>query len=311
MAELPTGPDLDPALVDLLAERFARMGRAFPASRPVHSRGVLCGATFTPAAGAHRLSRAAHLRGDPVPAVVRFSNGLPGLDGPDTAAQPRGCAVAFLPPGRPRRDLVAVDVPGFFAATPGEFLTFLDALEGPELGDHLARHPLAADYLQRALSVAPPVSWLDVTYHAGHAVVLVDRVGTRRAGRFRLAPAGPERRLGPGGADGRGERYLGEDLDARVGAGEASLRLVVQLAGEGDPTGDIQRLWPEDRRVVELGTLTITAVRDRSPDGGAISFDVAALGEGIEPSDDPLIAARSAVYARSARRRAAAASGPC
>jgi catalase len=246
--------------------------------------------------------------------------------------------VAFLPPVSPlsaaravggaRSDLVGVDVPGFFAATPAELLAFLEASGGagrPSGGERggldafLASHPITADYLQRAMTVAPPSSWLAVTYHAGHAVVLVDERGTRRPGRFRLMPTA---RAAEGGATddavrltadevaARGPDYLHEDLVARVAAGTAALRLVVQLAEPADPTDDVQRSWPEDRPVVDLGMLVITAVLDRAgSDGADLSFDVARLGDGLAPSADPLIAARSQVYARSFARRRAAAEG--
>jgi catalase len=312
----------DPAVVAALVAHFARMGEDFPASRPIHTRGVECEGTFTATPVARTLSRARHLRGSPVRARVRFSNGLPGPDVPDTAVQPRGCAVSFLAGGT-RSDLVAVDVPGFFASTPREFLAFLDASGGDGFDAFLASHPRTADYLQRALSIAPPRHWLSVAYHAGHAVLLVDDRGTARAGRFRLLPApaagapgserdGGEARLTPDEVAARGPDYLHEELAAHVTAGTAALRLVVQLAAPGDPTDDVQQVWPDERLVLELGTLAITAVRD--PTAGRRDdppFDVARLGDGLAPAGDPLVAVRSQVYARSsARRRAAAGSAP-
>lgn len=73
-----------------------------------------------------------------------------------------------------------------------------------------------------------------------------------------------------------------------------------------DPTADATLPWPPDRAQIDAGTLTLDAVS--SEDGGPctdINFDPLVLPAGIEPSDDPLLSARSAAYARSFTLRAA------
>jgi catalase len=53
-----------------------------------------------------------------------------------------------------------------------------------------------------------------------------------------------------------------------------------------------------------LGTLTIDHVEDEAHGGCPdINFDPLVLPNGIAPSDDPLLSARSAVYSVSFRRR--------
>ena len=63
--------------------------------------------------------------------------------------------------------------------------------------------------------------------------------------------------------------------------------------------------WPGDRPQVEFGTIELFSV---IPDNDAaqrqIIFDPIPRVDGIDPSDDPLLAARSAVYLVSGRRRA-------
>jgi catalase len=74
----------------------------------------------------------------------------------------------------------------------------------------------------------------------------------------------------------------------------------------GDSTADATLEWPQDRRHIDAGTVTIDQIV--SEDGGActdINFDPLVLPPGIEASDDPLLSARSAVYARSFTLRAA------
>ena len=75
-------------------------------------------------------------------------------------------------------------------------------------------------------------------------------------------------------------------------------------ASHGDPVDDATRRWPDDRPQVDAGTLTID--RATTEEEGAcrnITFDPLILPAGMASSDDPLLAARSAVYAVSLTRR--------
>jgi catalase len=72
----------------------------------------------------------------------------------------------------------------------------------------------------------------------------------------------------------------------------------------GDPTAEAASAWPEDRKQIDVGTLTIDTIEseDTSPTRN-ITFDPLVLPAGISPSDDPLLSARSAAYSQSFRRR--------
>jgi len=74
--------------------------------------------------------------------------------------------------------------------------------------------------------------------------------------------------------------------------------------GRLDDPIDPTQPWPTDRRVVDAGTLTLTtAETERAGNARDVNFDPLVLPDGIEPSDDPLLSARSAVYAASYRAR--------
>jgi catalase len=75
--------------------------------------------------------------------------------------------------------------------------------------------------------------------------------------------------------------------------------LLLQLAEPGDRTDDSSVTWPEDRKKVELGVMTITStVADNAKAAHDLAFDPTRLVDGIELSDDPLPALRSRVYAK-------------
>jgi catalase len=76
------------------------------------------------------------------------------------------------------------------------------------------------------------------------------------------------------------------------------------MANPGDQTNDGSIVWPENRKLVELGTLSLTAI---APENEKLQRDLMYnpifLTSGIELSDDPMIALRSAVYALSVAHR--------
>jgi catalase len=76
------------------------------------------------------------------------------------------------------------------------------------------------------------------------------------------------------------------------------------MAAPSDPTKDPTQAWPDDRKVVDLGVLTIDkAVADSAEAQKKLLFLPGNVTDGIEPSDDPLISARDNSYAVSFGRR--------
>src|SRR5208337_5587176 len=105
---------------------------------------------------------------------------------------------------------------------------------------------------------------------------------------------------------GKSANYLFDDLAERVAKGPIVFRIMVQVAEDGDEVNDATVHWPAERKVVELGTLTLTdRVADDAHEQKNIIFDPIPRLDGIEPSDDPLLELRAASYLISGRRRRA------
>jgi catalase len=76
-----------------------------------------------------------------------------------------------------------------------------------------------------------------------------------------------------------------------------------QLAGPGDVIDDPSVAWPEERRLLKLGTIDIVRLTfDQELASRTTSFSPGNLPPGIEPAD-PMIAARDAAYRVSYRDR--------
>ena len=108
-------------------------------------------------------------------------------------------------------------------------------------------------------------------------------------------------------AKAKGPNYLFDELRERIARGPIEFKVLVQLAGAGDVVDDATIHWPPDRPLHELGRIVLTEpVANDAAEQKHIIFDPIPRVDGIEPSADPLLELRAAVYLISGRRRRAA-----
>jgi catalase len=294
--------------VDLLNEGFGR----HDATRSVHAKGILCTGSFTATPDGARLSRAAHLQGEPVRVTTRFSNASGHPRSPDYAPDGRGMATKFYLPDGSRTDIVAVDRSRFFVRTPEDFIEFVRAGKrlpvinqpGPRLLVFLLRHREALPAVRELLTTKPPASYAQVRYNALHAFKWVDADGGERFVRYSWLPDAGEATLSGGEAKAAGKEYLAEELAERLRREPVRFDLQVQIAEPGDPTHDATARWPDERETAVVGRLELTELEEGRETGGDILvFDPSRVTDGIELSDDPLPAFRSQAYSVSVERR--------
>jgi catalase len=126
-------------------------------------------------------------------------------------------------------------------------------------------------------------------------------------GRYTIAPEAEVAHLSAEDAAAKGPNYLFEELTERLGKGPVRFRITVQVAEDGDVVNDVTVHWPASRKVVEFGTLELRElVTDNAREQKQIIYDPIPRLDGIEPSDDPLLELRAAVYLISGRKRRAA-----
>ncbi|WP_329220953.1 catalase family peroxidase [Streptomyces sp. NBC_01485] len=285
----------------------------YPGHRRVHARGLCFDATFTPTGKAASLTTADHLQSDPTPVVVRFSNSNTNPTVPDGVRAGRGLAARFLLPDGTATDLVSVNLPVFFAATPEQFVELLDALEkDPATGApdpakvqaYAAAHPTAALGLREAGRMPIPVSYGTALYWAIHTFIWVDAQGERHPVRYRWEPDAGLQELTVENAADEDPEYLAEELVQRLADGPVGFTLHVQLGQDDDPTDDPTKPWPTDRPEIIAGHLRVTAPVADQEHWAAQVYDPTRITPGIELSDDPVLAFRSQAYAVSYERRA-------
>lgn len=303
------------ALSRELLQQFDTIFGLHAGFRPAHAKGAMLKGSFTPSREAASLSNAPHLTRPSTPVSVRFSNstGVPLIPDNDPNADPRGCAIRFHLAEHVHTDIVSHSTDGFPTRTGQEFLEFLTALaasdpahlSGSPLEKYLGAHPAALAFVQAPKPA--PSSFARETYFAVIAMRFSNRDGMSRYGRYRILPEAGNEFLEPAAVAAKDANYLFNELSARIAREPIGFRLVVQLAEEGDTVNDATVHWPENRKVLELGRFVFTEpVPDSNHEQKIIIFDPIPRVEGIEPSDDPLLELRAAVYLLSGRRRRAA-----
>jgi catalase len=307
-------------LYEEIVDALGDLHGVHPGHRAAHAKGVFCRGTFTATPQARELTRAAHMQGERVDVLARFSNGSGNPKAPDTyRREGRGMATSFRLAGGDRTDVVAISIPVFFVRTAGDFLEFLRArkpdpdtgeMDMEKVGAFVAAHPETQAALQLILpSLAPPASYAECAYNGLHAFAFVNDAGKRRFGRYRWEPDAGARALSDEEIEARGPDYLQDEIADRIGAGSVGFTLRVRLADDGDPLDDPTLPWPEERPEITLGALKLTEVDAHAERGDElIVFDPTKLTDGIESSDDEILATRPHAYAVSASRRSAAGS---
>jgi catalase len=282
-----------------------------PGYRGVHSQGRYYAAVLNATPEAKKLSRAVHLQGQPVPATVRHGHSASGNPwGPATSPS---MAVKFYLPDGTVTDLIGITIPLFFGRTPDEVLEGLKILkpdpatgkpDEKKLMQYLESRPWIANAFKIAKNLPAPVSFAQTVFHAIHAFKFVNAADEAQYARYHWEPE-----IGEAGQmleelQKQPPSYLFEELEARLRKAPVVFNLVLQLAKEEDPTDDPTAPWPDDRPRVPIGRLELIRPTTVEEIGDPVMLhDPTRLTDGIEPSDDPVLAVRRGVYEVSVAHR--------
>ncbi|OMC21865.1 catalase family peroxidase [Mycobacterium sp. SP-6446] len=288
-------------------------GGAQPGCRALHAKGTLYRGTFTATPDGAVLSRAKHLDGSTVPALIRFSNGSGNPTQPDNSPGVRGMAVKFTLPDGSTTDVSTQTARLFVSSTPDGFVDLLKAMRpGLTTPLRMARYFLTHPRLLGALPLLRdadkiPASYATTEYHGLHAFRWIGGDGSTRFVRYHLIPA-----AGTAGVSGSasGQDFLTDELAARLAGGPVRFDFRVQIAGPKDSTVDPSAPW-QSTETVTVGTLEITGLdteRERGDD--IVVFDPMRVTDGIEPSDDPVLRFRTLAYSASVKLRTGVDRGP-
>jgi catalase len=289
-----------------IIDRFQALAGIHPGFRRNHAKGVAVTGHFDSTGAASELSSAAVLAAGTSPVVGRFSLGGGNPTATDDPSTVRGLGLAIGFPGRQQWRTAMVNLPVFPVNSPEAFYDQLlaskpDPATGKPNPDAMAafvaKYPATAAAMTILKQHPPTAGFADSTFSSLNTFHFVAASGTTPV-RWAFVPkqaAAPVKSGGPNG--------LFDALVRQLKAGPVSWDLHV-IVGTAQDSIDPTLPWPADRRVVNAGTLTLTSAETEAPGNARdVNFDPLALPDGIEPSDDPILGTRSAVYAASYRLR--------
>jgi catalase len=269
-------------------------------ARAVHTKGVIVEGSFTPSPGAASLTKEPIFRGGPLPVVARFSNfaGVPDLADNDDGASPAGFAVKIKEKAGTDFDIVSNQHPDFIAATSDDFLIFLLAAGAAGKGNkapldaYLSSHPHAQQFLA---SRTYPLSYAQAPYFGINSFKFTNSKGGSAFLRYKFVPHAEVKYLTPAERKARSSNYLQEEIANRIARGPVVFDWFAQMAGPGDKIGDPSIAWPESRRMVKLGTVTLNKFVGNTKAQRTLLFLPGQPHLGVEPAD-PMLVLRNTAY---------------
>lgn len=303
---------LDPQRLtpDRLVNQLETNNGVHPGFRRNHAKGICVVGYFQSSGQARALSSASVFSASRTPVVGRFALPAGNPYAPDSAVPIRSLALRFTQADGQQWRTGMNSMPFFPVGTVEAFYqqqvaSAPDPATGKpdpaKLQQFFASHPEAAPFLAWVKTARPSASFATESYNGINAFYLVNAAGQRQAVRWGVVPDGQaDSQPGPAG----GKDFLQDDLAQRLAQGPVRWHLLLTLAEPGDPVDDASKAWPAERRQVDAGMLVLEGTQPQD-DGQCrdINYDPLVLPNGIQASNDPLLAARSAAYASSYLRR--------
>lgn len=255
--------------------------------------------------------------------TLRFSSstGLPALPDTDPNGSPRGVGIRFNLGGRKHTDIIAHSTPYFPVKTGEDFLglvkaqiaTAVHAAQGggspTPIEQFLGGHPETLAFVTAPKPVTE--SLVGLRYFSCNAFKLIDKDDKVTVIRYQVLPTTGTDVIDAEELKSKAPNFLFDELPTRLKSGPVDLKLVAQIAEEGDNVNDATVHWPSERKLIELGTLTLEGEEEpeekNKADQKYIIYDPIPRVDGVEASDDPLLEFRAAVYLISGRERRSAA----
>lgn len=290
-------------------EVFEQLSGKHPGVRKGHAKGVCALGSFSPSKESALYSHANLFSGQDIKASIRFSmaGGNPYAD--ETARSPRGIGVQFSLPNGAVHNIAGLTTPVFPGKDPETFLGLLKTLlpneqgkvDFAKLAEYRQAHPSTLPQFNWLQSHNPPSSYSRAQYFGIHAFYLVDEKGQKTKFKWRLVPDEGELPLTEEQMAQLPKSFLAKKLQQELSDGQRSFDLQAIIGEAQDPVNDPSQAWPESRKVISLGKLTMHSAGDDHCE--KINYDPNVLAKGVLPSSDPVLKLRSVAYAISFAKR--------
>jgi catalase len=280
-----------------------------------HSKGMCFTGVFEANGAASQYSVAPMLVAGTYLVVGRFAIAVGNPDASDIMGRVKSMAVRIVSPNGQEWRSGMNNSSVFVVSNPHDFyeLTLTQDID-PAFGKpdpgamkrFSATHPDSARFIEWSQAAPWTSSWADQAYNSLNAFRFIDAGGVSHLVRWSMEPTISQTPVPHAALASMGPDFLEHDLVRRLSDGSLTWHLMVTFAEPGDLSNDATKAWPSDRKRVDAGTLIVQKA-EAEADGPCrdFNYDPTILPSGIAVSDDPLLAARSAAYAKSFDLRAA------
>ena len=297
-----------------IVDTFEQVNGPHAGFRRNHAKGVCFSGVFRSSGAAASLSKASVFKPGDRPFTGRFALAGGQPYAADATTTVRSMALRFQLPGGEEWRTGMNDIPVFPVNTAAAFReNMIASAPDPATGKpdpakvagFFAAHPESAKAVALIKARVVTSGFSNDTFNSLNAFRFRSDDGAVSPVRWAVSPlqtSGDGSVMTP--VDGKNGLFDALTKSVNVEGLRPSWRLIVTVGAPEDPTSDATRAWPAERRTVDAGTLTIDRIEGEA-DGTCrdVNFDPLILPAGIEPSDDPLLSARSAAYAHSFTRR--------
>ena len=274
-----------------------------------HSKGACFTGVFDANGAASRFSVAPMLATGHYAVVGRFAIAVGDPDALDLTGRVKSMAIRIVAPDGQEWRSGMNNSPVFVVSNPRDFydLTLAQDVD-PTTGKadpaavkrFFATHPQSSPFAEWAQTAAWTASWADQDYNSLNAFRFLDAAHHSHLVRWSMKSTIQPTSVPHAALADMGPNFLDRDLNSRLAQGPLTWHLIVTLAEPEDPSNDATKVWPSGRQEIDAGTLVVEkAVAEADGPCRDLNYDPTILPAGIAVSDDPLLPARSAAYAKS------------
>lgn len=296
---------------EAIIDRFEKNGGLHEGFRRNHAKGVCVTGIFKGSGEGSEFSSATVFTKVKTPVFGRFSLAEPNPFQSDKSAQVRSMALNFtMADGQVWRTAMN-NIPVFAVQNVEGFYDLMQASRrDPDTGKpdpdmmkaFFTKYPASAKSIPMIKSRSISSGFSNSTYNGINAFIFVTEQGSETAVRWSMKPIDPFIEADKSAKLRKNQLF--DDLIKRIAREPVQWKMIATIAEAGDPVNDATQAWPQSRRQVELGTLTLAQIDDEMQGPCQdINFDPLILPNGIKASNDPLLSARSSTYAESFSRR--------
>ncbi|MCK8045575.1 catalase family peroxidase [Shewanella sp. 1CM18E] len=271
-----------------------------------HAKGFCTSGTFKPSAHINKQFNIPFLEQQEIKVTARFS-----LGGTNPHASDKGAGRFMslkIDGDKESLNFVTSNAQLFFASNLEDFFTFQTKVKQGAEGKQwlIDNKPDAKAFFEYVSQLPKSSSYATSRYFGVNSFLFNNSDNSQIAGRWIFEPAAGQVALTQAELATRSDDFLKQELLNRIETTPAVWNLYVKLADSNDIITDPTVLWPESRQRVLVGQVIIDGKQDKQSSVQQCDksiFNPVLLPEGIAPSADPILNARTPAYIESFIRR--------